>query len=74
MGSVDGETGTTIILLKGKTKRAMFNDDYLVWKVLTPGSTIIMTENAFKMYDAWYEANKNIIFRYNQMLVIRDNP
>ena len=33
-----------------------------------------MTENAFTMYDAWYEANKNIIFRYNQMLVIRDNP
>ena len=54
-GSAAGDTGPTIILLKGKTKRAMFNDDYLVRKGLNPGSTIITTENESMTHDAWYE-------------------
>ena len=73
-GSVAGDTGPTIILLKGKIKRAIFNDAYLVRHRLKPGSTIIMTENAFMTHDAWYKATKAIIYGYNEMPVIRDNP
>ena len=73
-GSVDGDTGPTIILLKGEIKRAIFNDASLVCHGLKPGSTIIMTEKAFMTHDAWYKATKSIIYRYNEMPVIRDNP
>ena len=72
-GSVAGYTGHTIILLKVKTKRALFNDDYLVQKVLKPGSIIITTENAFMMHNARCEAKKNLICWYNQMTVIGNN-
>ena len=51
-GSVSGNTSPTIFLLRVKTKHAMLNDDYLVRKGLKPGSTIIITENAFMMHDA----------------------
>ena len=61
MGSVDGDSGPTIILIKGRTKRAMFNDNYLVQKGLKPGSNIIMTENSFMMHNSLYEATKKII-------------
>ena len=33
-----------------------------------------MTENAFMTHDAWYKATKVIIYGYNEMPVIRDNP
>ena len=33
-GIVSGDTGPTIIILNGKTKCAMFNDDYIVQKGL----------------------------------------
>ena len=72
-GSVAGDTGPTITLLKDKTKRAMLNDDNLVRKGLKTGSTIIMTENEFMDHNVWYEATKNIIFGYKQIPVIRDN-
>ena len=74
MGGVSRITGPIIIILRGKTRRSILNDDYLLWKVLNPGSTIIMTENTLMTHDAWYEATKNIICGYNQMPVIRDNP
>ena len=64
-GSVDGDIGPTIILLKGKIKRAIFNDAYLVCHGLKPRSTIIMMENAFMTHDAWYKATKAIIYGYN---------
>ena len=73
-GSVSGDTGPTIIILKGKIKRAIFNDAYLVSHGLKPGSKIIMTENAFMTHDAWYKATKVIVYGYNEMPVIRDNP
>ena len=41
-GSIAGDTGTKIILLGGKTKHAMFNDDYPVRKGISIVSTIIM--------------------------------
>ena len=61
-GSVAVDTGPTIILLKGKIKRAIFNDAYLVRHGLKTGSTIIMTENSFMTHDAWYKATKSIIY------------
>ena len=73
-GSVAGDTGPTIILLKGKIKRAIFNDAYLVRHGLKPGSIIIMTENTFMIHDTWYKATNAIIYRYTEIPVIRDNP
>ena len=61
-GIVSGDTGPTIILLKGKIKRAIFNDAYLVRHGIKPGSTIIMTKNEFMTHDAWYKATKSIIY------------
>ena len=73
-GSVAGDTVPKIILLKGKIKRAIFNDAYLVRHGIKPGSTIIMTENAFMTHYAWYKETRAIIYGYNEMPVIRDNP
>ena len=73
-GSAAGDEGPTVILLKGKIKRKTYTDEFLVQQGLKPGSTIIMTENAFMTHDAWYETTKAIIHGYNQMPVIRDNP
>ena len=73
IGSVAGDTGPTIILLEGKIKRAIFNDAYLVRHGLKPGS-IIMTENAFMTHGVWYKATKAIVYGYNEMPVIGDNP
>lgn len=73
-GSAAGDDGPTVILLKGKVCRKAFSDEYLVSQGLAPGSTIIMTDNAFMTNDAWYEATKAIISGYNQMPVIKDNP
>ena len=73
-GSFSGDTGPTIIILKGKIKRAIFNDAYLVLRGIKPGSTIIMTENSFMTHDAWYKATKAIIYGYNEIPVIRYNP
>ena len=53
-GIVSGDTGPTIIILNGKTKCAMFNDDYIVQKGLKSWSTIIMEENAFMTNNVWY--------------------
>ena len=33
-----------------------------------------MTEKAFMTHDAWYKATKAVIYGYNEMSVIRDNP
>ena len=57
-GIVAGDTGPTIIILKGKIKRAIFSDAYLVRHGLKPGSTIIMTEKSFMIHVAWYKVTK----------------
>ena len=59
--SVARETGPRIILLKGKTKRAMFNDYYMIQKGLNPGYNICMKENTFTVHNTWCEATKKII-------------
>ena len=61
MGSADRDTGPTIILPEGKTKRAMLNNDYLVQKGLKLESTILVIEKSFITHDSGYESSKNII-------------
>ena len=46
-GTVGGSTGPTIFLLKGEKKREHFTNEFLVKHGCAPGSTIIMTENAY---------------------------
>jgi hypothetical protein len=60
-GAVDGDTGPTIFLMKGKTKRHGFTDHYLRSNGCAIGSTVIMTENAFMTVDAWERMTPNII-------------
>ena len=73
-GSVSGDTFPKIIILKGKIKRGVFNDAYLVCNGLNHGSTMIMTGNTFMTHDSWYKSTKAIIYGYNEMPVIRYNP
>ena len=74
IGSVYGDDGLAIFLLKSKIKRHNFDGGFLVRHGLKPRSKIIMTDNAFMNYDAWFEVSKSIIKGYHQMPVIRDNP
>jgi hypothetical protein len=60
-GAVAGDTGPTIFLMKGKTKRHGFTDQYLRSNGCAIGSTVIMTENAFMTVDAWELVTPNII-------------
>ena len=52
-GTVGGTTGPTIILLKGEKKNPIYTDEFLVKHGMAPGSTIIMTENAYMTDNAW---------------------
>jgi hypothetical protein len=60
-GSVDGDTGPIIFLMKGKTKRHGFTDQYLRSNGCVIGSTVIMTENAFMTVGAWDRMTPNVI-------------
>ena len=59
-GSTAGVTGPTIILLKGEKKRQQFTDEFLEKHGLAPGSTIIMTPNAYMTDKAWVLVSKAI--------------
>jgi len=54
-GSVAGDTGPTIFLLKGQRKRVSYMDQFLLENGAAIGSTIVMTENAFMTMAAWEE-------------------
>ncbi len=73
-GCIAGDTGPTIFLCSGKKKRAGFTDKVLLQNGAAPGSTIIMTENAYMTNDAWEEMAPNIVKGIRQMPVVRDNP
>jgi hypothetical protein len=60
-GAVAGDTGPTIFLMKGKTKRHGFTDQYLRSNGCAIGSTVIMTENVFMNVAAWELMTPNII-------------
>ena len=75
-GTVAGDTGPTIFLLKGKpgTKvKKAFSDAALRRYGLAVGSTIIMTENAFMTNDAWEFATKHIVKCYRHLPYVREN-
>ena len=72
-GGVVGDTGTTIIILKGKTNCTKFTEKFLVCHKIDPGLTIIVTANYFMTNGAWHEATKSKINGYNYMSVIRNN-
>jgi hypothetical protein len=73
-GTVAGDTGPTIFLLKGTKKRAFFTNDFFVRHGMAIGSTIIMTENAYMTDDAWVEASYSIVKVYHSMKFVADNP
>ena len=73
-GSTAGVTGPTIILLKGEKKRQQFTDGFLEKHGLAPGSTIIMTPNAYMTDKAWVLVSEAIVKGYRSMPLVRDNP
>jgi hypothetical protein len=73
-GTMSGTTGPTYFLLKGATRKKSFTDAYLVKYGMKPGSTIIMTENAYMTDDAWLQVSKEIVKGYRLLPVIRENP
>jgi hypothetical protein len=60
-GVTVGGNGPTGFLLKGKKKRPGYTDDMLVKHGCEPGSTIIMTENAFMTNEAWIELTRKAL-------------
>ena len=65
--TVGRSTGPTILLLKGEKKRKHFANDFLVKHGCAPGSTIIMTENAYMTDEAWEEASTAIVSGYRKI-------
>jgi hypothetical protein len=72
-GTAAGTTGPTIFLLKGTKVRAAYTENYLMKYGLAPGSTIVMTENAYMTDAAWLEVSKAIVRGYRQLPFIKDN-
>ena len=73
-GTVAGDTGPTIFLLKGTKKRAFYTDDFFVRHGMAVGSTIVMTENAYMTDDAWLECSQSIVKGYRSMPFVAGNP
>jgi hypothetical protein len=73
-GSIAGETGPTFFLLAGKHKRPGYDDSFLVNNGAAPGSSIIMTENAYMTDEAWDEIAPMAAKGIREMPVIRANP
>ena len=71
IGSVSGVTGPTIITLKGKNKRTISTEYYLVCHILSPGVAMIMTQNYFMANDECHNPAKYIINCYKNMTGIR---
>jgi hypothetical protein len=73
-GTVAGDTGPTIFLLKGTKKWTFFTNDFLQRHGMAIGSTIVMTENAYMTDKAWLESSQSIVKGYRSMPFVTDNP
>ena len=60
-GNPAGDTGPTIFLCAGTTRRFGYRDKFLLENGGTRGSTIIMTESAFMTDEAWEAMTPNVI-------------
>ena len=60
-GTPAGDTGPTIFLCAGSSRRGGYSDKFLMKGGASKGSTIIMTENAFMTDDAWEAMTPNVI-------------
>jgi hypothetical protein len=52
-GSIAGDTGPTIFLMKGDRGKAGWTDKFLIKNGAKEGSTIVMTESTFMTTEAW---------------------
>ena len=73
-GSTTGGTGPTVFLVKSENKGFIFTDKFLEKHGLAPGSTIIMTPNAYMTDEAWVLLSKAIVKVYRPMPLLRGNP
>jgi hypothetical protein len=60
-GTIAGDTGPTIFLMKGKIKRSGYNDSFIHNNGCAIGSMIIMTKYAFMTVEAWEKMIPNVI-------------
>ena len=72
-GSTTGDTGPTIILLKGEKKRPQFTNKLLEKHGLAMGSTIVMTPNAYMTYRVCVLVSKAVMKGYRLMPFLHDN-
>ena len=73
-GSIAGDTGPTIIFIKGEKKRPQFTKKILEKHGLAPGYTIVMTPNAYMTDEAWVLILKAVLKGYRSIPFVRDNP
>ena len=59
-GVCSGHNGPTAFCMEGKNRKAGFTDNFLVQEGCEPGSTIVMTKNAFMTDEAWLKITKKV--------------
>ena len=73
-GNCAGSNGPTAFIMKGKRRRARYTNEFLKKEGCEPGSTVVMTDNAFMTEAAWEEMADCIVRGYRSLPVVRDNP
>lgn len=71
---MSGTTGPTFFLLKGASCKKSYTDGYLMKHGMKPGSSIIMTENAYMTDDAWLKVSMALVKGYRLLPYIKENP
>jgi hypothetical protein len=69
-----GATGPTNFVMKGARVKSGFTPKYLVKHGAAPGSSVVMTPNAFMTESAWLEMAVSRADGIRAMPVIRDHP
>ena len=73
-GNCAGNNGPMAFVMKGKRCRAGYTNKFLEKEGCEPGSTVVMTDNAFMTKAAWEEMAYCIVKGYRSLPVVRDNP
>ena len=73
-GSTAGDTGPTIIFIKGEKKRPKFTEKLLKKHRILLGSTIAVTTNAYMTDKSCVLVFKSVVKGYRSMTFVYDNP
>ena len=73
-GTAGGNCGPTFFLCAGERVKTGFTDEFLTNNGAQPGSSVVMTPNAFMTQDAWSIIVPKLIVGIGQMPHIKDHP